>query len=61
MSADHLAARGVKPSQYYLRGPGFGVRTERGAPAMEVVGEYKRGGAAGAYYWAAPAEEMFAV
>ena len=65
MTADHLAARGIKAGKYYLPGGGYGfglgvaVREAAGAPAMGVVGEYNWGGAAGTYYWADPENEMF--
>ncbi|MFV0475029.1 MAG: serine hydrolase domain-containing protein [Pikeienuella sp.] len=67
MTSDHLGD-GIRPGKYYLPGAGYGfglgfsVRLSTGvSPAMGEAGEYGWGGAAGTYYWADPANDMFVV
>ena len=64
MTSDHMG--GITPGKYYLPGNGYGfglgygVRVSAGNSTLPgTVGDYYWGGAAGTYYYADPAEDMF--
>ena len=68
MTRDHTISEGMKPGKYYLPGQGYGfglgvaVRiSDQDTSRPGTVGDYFWGGAGGTYYFADPAQDMFAL
>lgn len=68
MTRDHTIAEGMKPGKYYIPGRGYGfglgvaVRiSDEQAALPGTIGDYYWGGAAGTFYLADPAQDMFAI